>query len=59
MSERTDEYPRIHSCLRNWCPSRWEECDRCDAVLAILKAHRNTGKGLDGAGAIQPSAGKP
>lgn len=35
--ERTDKWPRVHTCLHDWCPKRSEECQRCDAVLEILK----------------------
>ena len=28
---------RVHDCLYSYCPKRWEECARCDAVVAILR----------------------
>jgi hypothetical protein len=36
MAERLDEWPRVHTCLRNWCPSKNDECERCDEVCRLL-----------------------
>lgn len=36
MAERTDEWPRVHTCLHNWCPSKNDECERCDAVIRLM-----------------------
>lgn len=38
--ERTDQWPRVHTCLRNWCPNEHDDCKRCDAVLALLLKNR-------------------
>lgn len=37
-SEPIDKWPRVHSCLYDWCPKRRDECRKCDAVVAILRA---------------------
>lgn len=37
MAERTDEWPRVHTCLYNWCPKKSENCDRCDRIVAIIQ----------------------
>jgi hypothetical protein len=30
--------------LNNWCPSKWEECERCDAVVTLLRQQEPLGK---------------
>lgn len=35
--ERTDEWPRVHTCLYDWCPRQSDECARCDALVKILR----------------------
>lgn len=37
MAERLDQWPRVHSCLYNWCPAKRDECRHCDAVVTILR----------------------
>jgi len=27
---------RVNDCLYGYCPKRWDECRRCDAVVEIL-----------------------
>lgn len=34
--ERTDEWPRVRSCLNDWCPKKSDDCKRCDAVVEIV-----------------------
>lgn len=34
--ENPKEWPRVHTCLNNWCPEQRDECWRCDKVLEIL-----------------------
>lgn len=36
MAERIDEWPRVHTCLKNWCPAKNPECDTCDEVCRIM-----------------------
>lgn len=36
MAENPKEWPRVHTCLLNWCPEKSERCGRCDAVLDII-----------------------
>lgn len=31
-------WPRVHTCLYNWCPRQHEECKRCDAVCAVIRS---------------------
>lgn len=44
MVERLDQWPRVHSCLYNWCSEKKAECERCDAVcrsmIALAEAER-------------------
>ena len=40
MSEKLDEWPRVHTCLYSWCPSQRESCKTCDAVAAIIRADK-------------------
>lgn len=44
MTESTTEWPRVHTCLHDWCPAKSKECERCDAVLEILKRRRACGE---------------
>lgn len=37
MAERIDQWPRVHSCLYDWCPQKREDCDRCDAVIGAMR----------------------
>lgn len=37
MAEDPTSWPRCHTCLYNWCPAKRDDCERCDAVLAILR----------------------
>lgn len=37
MVENTKKWPRVHTCLYNWCPEKRDDCGRCDAVLEILR----------------------
>lgn len=39
MSEKLNQWPRVHSCLYSWCPKQSDECKRCDAVINILIKH--------------------
>lgn len=48
MAERIDQWPRCHSCLYNWCPAKREDCERCDAVIAILRNIPDTERPGDG-----------
>ncbi len=34
--EKFNEWPRVHTCLYDWCPQESEECRRCDAIVKIL-----------------------
>lgn len=36
MPERLDEWPRVHSCLYDWCPEKSDECKRCDAIAELF-----------------------
>lgn len=36
MAESLNTWPRVHSCLYNWCPQQREECARCDAVCSVI-----------------------
>jgi hypothetical protein len=36
MAERFDEWPRVHTCLHNWCSQEKPECARCDAVCRVF-----------------------
>lgn len=38
MAENPAVWPRIHTCLYNWCLLQHEECARCDAVLAAIQS---------------------
>jgi hypothetical protein len=38
--ERIDQWPRVHSCVNDWCPEKRPECERCDRLVAILRGHR-------------------
>jgi hypothetical protein len=38
--EPIDKWPRVHTCLYDWCPKQSDECARCDAVLAIIRSKR-------------------
>lgn len=35
--ERIDEWPRVHTCLHDWCPKKSDECRRCDAIVKIAR----------------------
>lgn len=37
MSENPKEWPRVHTCLDNWCPAESDECKRCDGIVDILQ----------------------
>lgn len=37
MAERIDQWPRVHSCLYDWCPEQREECSKCDALVGIMR----------------------
>jgi hypothetical protein len=37
MAENINEWPRVHTCLYDWCPEKRDDCERCDAVVAILR----------------------
>ena len=37
MAENPKEWPRVHTCLYDWCPRQSEECRRCDAVVKIIR----------------------
>ena len=50
MAERTDEWPRCHTCLYNWCPEKSDECKRCDAVIAIIKDGAHARRAVEDAG---------
>lgn len=45
---QTDDPIRVNDCLYGFCKKRTRECDRCDAVKAIL-AKAYTDKYPDGA----------
>ena len=38
MAERFDEWPRVHTCLYNWCPKHSDECNRCDGAIQIMRS---------------------
>lgn len=40
MTERIDEWPRVHTCLYNWCPKQREECNKCNQIITILSADK-------------------
>lgn len=40
MSERSDQWPRVHTCMRNWCPAQSEDCKKCDEVINIIRKHQ-------------------
>lgn len=44
MAEKLDEWPRVHSCLYDWCPEKRDECRRCDAVAKLLMKGRESGQ---------------
>lgn len=35
-AEKTDEWPRVHTCLHNWCSEKNPECAKCDAIVAVI-----------------------
>lgn len=35
-TREVDQWPRVHSCLNDWCQEQREECQRCEAVCRIL-----------------------
>jgi hypothetical protein len=37
MTEKINEYPRVHTCLYDWCPARRDECQRCDRIIEIMR----------------------
>lgn len=37
MVERSDEWPRVHTCLYDWCPEKHDDCRRCDAIVKITE----------------------
>lgn len=37
MPENPKEWPRVRTCLYDWCPHEREDCKQCDAVLAIRR----------------------
>lgn len=37
MGENPKEWPRVHTCLYNWCPRKSDKCCRCDSVLDIVR----------------------
>jgi hypothetical protein len=41
VARATEDELRVHDCLYGYCPKRWEECARCDAVkAAMLSAYK-------------------
>lgn len=40
MAENPKEWPRVHTCLNNWCPEQRDDCGRCDAIVDILRKFR-------------------
>lgn len=39
--EKLNEWPRVHTCLRGWCKAHRPECDRCDAVIQIMRPRQH------------------
>lgn len=39
--EKLNEWPRVHSCLNDWCPKESEHCQRCNKCCEILRTHRH------------------
>ncbi len=37
MSEKANEWPRVHTCLYGWCPAWNSECERCDKILTMVR----------------------
>lgn len=54
MTQRTPDEVRVHSCLYGYCPSRREDCKRCDAVAGVLaRALLETARGLGESGSAK------
>lgn len=54
MTERTDQWPRVHSCVNDWCPRQSDDCKRCDKLIAILREHYAEKAALNGELAAAP-----
>lgn len=39
MAENPKEWPRVHTCLNDWCPEQSDDCERCNKVLSLIRGH--------------------
>lgn len=43
MAENPKEWPRVHTCLNDWCPEPREDCKTCDKILDLIRSQEPLG----------------